>query len=351
MRVLVTGHNGYIGSVLVPMLISGGYDIVGLDNNLYKRCTYGEGVSEVPEIRKDIRDVNPTDLEGFEAIIHLAALSNDPLGDLNPELTFEINHAASVRLASAAKQVGVTRFIFSSSCSTYGAAGEELLTEKAPFQPVTPYALSKVRAEQDISELADDDFSPTFPRSATAYGFSPRLRFDLVLHSLVAWAFTTGSVLLKSDGTPWRPLVHVEDISRAIIAMLRAPRSVIHNQAFNVGITNDNYRIRDLAEIVRETIPGCIVEYSPDAGPDERTYRVNFDKIAQNLPEFGPQWNARLGADQLYTSFQDEGLTLEAFQGSRFRRLAQIKHLIEDGRLDETLRWIDKALDTPVEDN
>jgi len=253
MRVLVTGHLGYIGTVMVPMLIAKAHEVVGLDSDLFERCTFGDGIQNIPELKKDIRDVEVSDLNGFDAVIHLAGLSNDPLGDLNPELTYEINHAASVRLASLAKEAGVTRFIFSSSCSNYGAGGENFLNEESQFNPVTPYGISKVRVEQDVAKLADSNFSPTFLRNATAYGVSPRLRFDLVLNNLVAWAFTTGRVYIKSDGTPWRPIVHIEDISRAFIAVLHAPREVVHNQAFNVGRNDDNYRIRELAEIVEET--------------------------------------------------------------------------------------------------
>jgi nucleoside-diphosphate-sugar epimerase len=339
MRVLVTGHNGYIGTVLVPMLCAAGHDVVGLDSDLFKSCTFGEEPQPIPAFKKDIRDVEASDLEGFEAVLHLAGLSNDPLGNLNPDLTSSINHLASVALARLAKEAGVTRFIFSSSCSNYGAAGDALLDEESDFNPVTPYGISKVRAEQDVSKLADSDFSPTFLRNATAYGVSPRLRFDLVLNNLVAWAFTTGLVYLKSDGTPWRPIVHIEDISRAFIAVLHAPREVIHKQAFNVGRTEDNYRIRELAEIVAETVPGSRVEYAPNAGPDKRNYRVDSRKIVRLLPEFKPQWNARRGAEELYSTYKKVGLTLEEFEGPKYQRIAHIKGLLRNGQLDESLRW------------
>jgi nucleoside-diphosphate-sugar epimerase len=321
------------------MLIAKAHEVVGLDSDLFERCTFGDGIQNIPELKKDIRDVEVADLDGFDAVIHLAGLSNDPLGDLNPELTYEINHAASVRLASLAKEAGVTRFIFSSSCSNYGAGGENFLNEESQFNPVTPYGISKVRVEQDVAKLADSNFSPTFLRNATAYGVSPRLRFDLVLNNLVAWAFTTGRVYIKSDGTPWRPIVHIEDISRAFIAVLHAPREVVHNQAFNVGRNEDNYRIRELAEIVEETVPGCSIEYAQDAGPDKRCYRVDCSKIVRTLPEFKPQWNARKGAQELYAAYQNVGLTLEDFEGARYKRIAHIQQLLSSDRLDETLRW------------
>jgi nucleoside-diphosphate-sugar epimerase len=326
------------------MLIAEAHEVVGLDSDLFERCTFGDGIQNIPELKKDIRDVEVSDLDGFDAVIHLAGLSNDPLGDLNPELTYEINHAASVRLASLAKEAGVTRFIFSSSCSNYGAGGENFLNEESQFNPVTPYGISKVRVEQDVAKLADSNFSPTFLRNATAYGVSPRLRFDLVLNNLVAWAFTTGRVYIKSDGTPWRPIVHIEDISRAFIAVLHAPREVVHNQAFNVGRNEDNYRIRELAEIVEETVPGCSIEYAQDAGPDKRCYRVDCSKIVRTLPEFKPQWNARKGAQELYAAYQNVGLTLEDFEGARYKRIAHIQQLLSSDRLDETLRWQTEAL-------
>ena len=344
MRVLVTGHQGYIGTVLTPMLLAAGHELVGLDSDLFEQSTFGEEPQPIPTIKKDIRDVAAVDLEGFEAVLHLAGLSNDPLGDFNPDLTYDINHLASVRLAQLAKEAGVERYIFSSSCSNYGAAGDEWLTEESAFNPVTPYGISKVRTEQDVSRLADDHFSPTFLRNATAFGVSPRLRFDLVLNNLTAWAFTTGQVYLKSDGSAWRPIVHIEDISRAFVAVLHAPRELIHNQAFNVGRNEDNYRIRDLAEIVQATVPNCRIEYAPDASPDKRNYRVDCSKIRRTLPEFQPQWDARRGAQELYQAYRRIGLTLEEFEGPRYKRLAHLKALLSSGRLDETLRWREPAI-------
>jgi len=339
MKVLVTGHRGYIGMVLAPMFQAEGVEVVGLDSNLFSGCTFGENIPTIPEVQKDIRDIELSDLEGFDAIVHLAGLSNDPLGNLDPNLTYAINHVASVRLAKLAKQAGVSRFLFSSSCSNYGAGGDDLLDETSSFNPVTPYGKSKVLVEQDVSKLADSKFSPTFLRNSTVYGVSPLLRFDLVLNNLVAWALTSGQVYLKSDGTPWRPIVHVEDVSRAFLAILRAPRQVIHNEAFNVGQSQENYRIRELAEIVEQTVPGCHIKYAENVGPDKRCYRVTCNKIAETLPEFKPQWNARDGAKQLLEAYKQVGLRLEDFEGIRYKRIDHIKALLESGKLNSKLRW------------
>jgi nucleoside-diphosphate-sugar epimerase len=339
MRVLVTGHKGYIGTCLVPMLVAEGFDVAGLDSDLFRDCTFDGETASIPETIKDVRNVTEADLAGFDAIIHLAGLSNDPLGDYDSSLTDEINHKASVRVAELARKVGVKRFVFASSCSNYGAAGDNFLSEDAAFNPVTPYGISKVDVERAVGPLANDHFSPTFLRASTAYGMSPRIRFDLVINNLTAWAFTTGRVYLKSDGTPWRPLVHVEDICRAYIATLKAPVELVHNKAFNVGSTTENYRISELAKIVESVVPGCRVEFAPDAGPDKRCYRVDCNYIARTLHGFKPQWTARQGVEQLYAAFKRVGLTLDDFEGERFKRIAHIKKLIRTGLIDERLQW------------
>jgi nucleoside-diphosphate-sugar epimerase len=338
MRVLVTGHNGYIGCSLVPLLQEAGHEVVGLDNYLYETCTFGDDVVDPPALRKDVRDAELSDLRGYDAVIHLAGISNDPVGDLAPDTTYDINHRAASRLAALAKQAGVERFLFSSSCSLYGAAGDDYLDESAAFNPVTPYGESKILAEDDMRALADDDFSPTYLRNATAYGLSARLRGDLVVNNLTAYAFTTGEVLLKSDGTPWRPLVHIEDISRAFLAILEAPREVVHDQAFNVGRTEENYRIRDVGAIVEDVVPGSVVTYAEGASPDIRNYRVNCDKLANTLPTFRPQWTVRKSVEELYEAFLRHGLELDDFLSRRFMRIKHVRELQDEGTLDERLR-------------
>jgi nucleoside-diphosphate-sugar epimerase len=338
MQILLTGHKGYIGTILAPMLIEAGHQVYGLDSDIFSRCTFGDKPFTVPETIKDVRDVQLSDLEGFDAVMHLAGLSNDPLGDLNPGLTYEINHKASVRLAELSKKAGVKRFIFSSSCSNYGAGGNDILNEESELNPVTPYGESKVLVERDVSMLADSSFTPVYLRNATAYGVSPRLRFDLVLNNLVAWAFTTGKVHLKSDGTPWRPLVHIEDISRAFVAVLTAPAELVHNKPFNVGVPNENFRIREIAEIVKETVPGSELSFADGASPDKRNYRVDCTRLPELVPGYQPQWTVRKGAEELYRAYQSIGLTLEDFEGQRYKRIDHVKLLIEQGILDTSLR-------------
>lgn len=341
-RILITGNNGYIGSVMAPWLRNRDYDVVGLDTGYFARCTLVPDVANIPTINKDLRDVTVNDLTGFDAVIHLAALSNDPIGNLNEAWTREINCEGTIRLAMLAREALVPRFIFSSSCIMYGMSEAATVDENAPLAPQTEYARSKVFAESALRNLADDAFSPTFCRNGTIYGLSPRMRFDTVLNNLTGAAFTTGRVVIHSDGTPWRPVVHVQDVARAFQAVLEAPREIIHNEAFNIGADGLNHRISELGRIVAETI-GCEVATVPRPGADQRTYKANFAKFKKVFPKFNWRWTARKGADELHTAFQEIGLTHEQFTDVRFTRLSWLHQLLKDASLDDALRWTETA--------
>ena len=340
-KIIVTGHSGFIGSLMVPLLIQKGYEVVGIDTNFFgKDCEFYTPVKGFTEIIKDTRDIEETDLEGAYAICHLAALSNDPMGDLDEQLTFDINHLASVKLAKLAKKVGVEKYIYSSSCSLYGIAdGDTDLTEDAEFNPVTAYAKSKVYSERDILPLANEDFSVTFMRNSTAYGISPKLRIDLVVNNLVGWAVTTGQIKIMSDGSPWRPLVHAEDISRAFIAVIEAPKENVNKQCYNVGQTEENFQIRDIAKMVGEVVPNCKVIITGEHGSDSRSYRVNFDKIANELPNFKPKWTLKKGIEEVYEAYKKYGMDDDKFNGKYFIRLKELQYLMENKKIDNKLIW------------
>jgi nucleoside-diphosphate-sugar epimerase len=341
MRVLVTGHHGFIGSVLGPVLSQAGHQVVGLDTFYFRGCDFGDTPDWSPKLDLDLRDVTPDALAGFDAVVHLAALSNDPLGDIDPEWTYSINRDGAINLAQAAKAAGVQRFLFACSCSMYGAVeGDELVNEESPLRPLTPYAESKVRAEEVICGLADADFVPVSMRNATAYGVSPRLRLDVVLNNFVAWAHTTGAIRLQSDGMSWRPLVHIRDIAKVALALLEAPAGDVRAEAFNVGTSEQNYQMRDLADIVHGRLPDCQVTYASDASPDPRSYRVDFSKLAARFPDCVLDWTAELGTDELATAYEQEGLTLEDLRsGYRYIRLNQLKRLLDADALEGDLRW------------
>jgi nucleoside-diphosphate-sugar epimerase len=339
MRILVTGTDGYLGSLLAPVLMQRGHEVTGVDTGFYKVGWLYNGTSCTPRtLNKDIRHISPEDLDGIEGVIHLAELSNDPAGQLSPSVTYKINHEGSVRLASIARAAGIERFIYTSSCSVYGCALSDFVDEESPVNPQTAYAICKTLVERDLQEMADETFSPTFLRNATAFGASPRMRFDIVLNNLAGLAWTTSIIQMQSDGTPWRPLVHALDICRAVVCTLEAPREIVHNQIFNVGDTAQNYRVREIAETVAGVFPGCSLSLG-DNGSDNRSYRVNFDKVHSLLPGFRCEWSAEAGARQLFNIFSQIDMSELTFQFRGFTRLKQLEYLVHTHQIDENFFW------------
>lgn len=341
MKIVLTGCDGYLGSLLGPELLRKGHEVTGVDTGFYREGTLYRAGGTLPlTLTKDLRQIGVEDLQGAEAVVHLAELSNDPLGQLAPNITYDINHKGSVHLAEIARQAGVSRFVYTSSCSVYGVAESDYVDESSPVNPQTAYAICKTLVERDLKPMASDQFSPTFLRNATAYGASPHMRFDIVLNNLSGLAWTTKEIRMTSDGTPWRPLVHGLDICRAIIAVLEAPREAVHNEIFNVGDTKHNYRVKEIAAIVAETFPGCQLSLGAP-GQDNRSYRVSFEKIQKHLPGFQCAWDARLGAQQLYALFKKIDMAPEVFQHRTFTRLKQLEYLIRTRQIDESFFWCD----------
>ncbi len=339
MKILVTGTEGYLGALVAPLLIERGHEVLGIDTGFYKAGWLYNGTPVTARtLNKDLREVTAADLDGIEAVVHMAELSNDPLGQLAPNITYDINHKGSVRLANLARDAGIERFVYTSSCSVYGVASDGFVTETSPVNPQTAYAVCKTLVERDVTELAGDHFSPTFLRNATAFGASPRMRFDIVLNNLAGLAWTTSRIAMTSDGTPWRPLVHALDIAKAIACALEAPREAVHAQTFNVGSTEQNYTVRQIAEIVADHFPGCELTFG-DSGGDNRSYRVSFDKIAEQLPGFSCDWNAEKGAAQLRRLFERIDLDDATFSGRGHTRLKQLEHLLHTGQIDRNFFW------------
>jgi nucleoside-diphosphate-sugar epimerase len=340
MRVLATGTDGYIGTLLPPLLMERGHEVIGVDTGFYRAgWLFNATDRSALTLHRDIRRLTADDLEGVDAIVHMAELSNDPVGQLSPEITYDINHMGSVHLATLAKAAGVRRFVYTSSCSVYGVATESSVNEESPLNPQTAYAVCKTLVERDVGRMADDDFSPTFLRNATAFGASPRMRFDIVLNNLGGLAWTTGKIRMESDGTPWRPFVHSLDICKAIACTLEAPIESVHGQVFNVGDDRSNHQVFEIADIVASVFPGCEVSFAPDGGPDNRSYRVSFERIQELLPGFSCDWTLERGAQQLRQLFARIDLSEEVFQSRYFTRLKQIKYLLETGQIDKNFFW------------